>query len=251
MQIISSTLLCVQSHNLDCGRMVCAGGRGSLLLLVLVTSLLASTAGLATCKRRDNRRPRKWRRSGGKDNIEVIIPYNFVEKENRTVDLKNGVWAFHNDTKIGFVQSEMEVVMKAMERIERQTCIKFSRTEPKSYKDMWLLLLKEWSGETGTCHDDYLNLNLKHTSFPRLGKVFSRGVKWRPCVEGAYVTKLGNGQPSFLVASQMNITDTEDTIGVFVRQLLHVLGVDNTHRRIGTMTAVAVVNIDTIINKCL
>ena len=82
MQIISSTLLCVQSHTLDCGRMVCAGGRGYLLLLVLVTSLLAYTAGLATCKQRDNRRPRKWRRSRGNGIIEVIVPYNFVEKEN-------------------------------------------------------------------------------------------------------------------------------------------------------------------------
>ena len=138
--------------------------------------------------------------------------------------------------------------MKAMERIETQTCIKFSRKTPSSDKDTWLLLMKEWSSDTGTCHDDYLNLNLKHRSFPRLGKVFSRGVKWRPCVEGAYVTKLGNGYPAFLVASQMNITDTEDTIGVFVRQLLHVLGVDNTHRRIGTVRALAVVNIYTIIN---
>ena len=65
-----------------------------------------------------------------------------------------------------------------------------------------------------------------------LGRVFDR--PWRgECFRGAYASWLGSGSPTFMVSSQTNVTDLENKIGLFVHELLHVLGVGHTQKRPG------------------
>ena len=63
-------------------------------------------------------------------------------------------------------------------------------------------------------------------------KVFDR--PWGPgCFGGAYASTLGAGSPVFMVASQIDVDDTESTVGLFVHEFLHNLGVGHSQKRPG------------------
>ena len=76
------------------------------------------------------------------------------------------------------------------------------------------------------------NANLKEKEIGSLGKVFNR--PWGPgCFGGAYASWLGSGSPTFMVVSAMDIRDDEGTVGLYVHELLHNLGVGHTQKRPG------------------
>ena len=63
-------------------------------------------------------------------------------------------------------------------------------------------------------------------------QIFDRG--WGTgCFNGAWTNGLGARSPSFMVASQTSIDDNEATVGLFVHEFLHNLGVGHTQKRPG------------------
>ena len=154
-----------------------------------------------------------------------VVEYSFVSDGSDA--MKDA--AFFVDSKIGYKQSEMEIIIKAMKRIEAVTCIRFKRITPEPGKK-WLVIMRE--ANSGACYTDYLTENLKNKEIGNLGKVFDR--PWGPyCFGGAYASWLGAGSPTFMVASQMQITDSDTTVGIFVHELLHNLGIGHTQKRPG------------------
>ena len=94
---------------------------------------------------------------------------------------------------------------------------------------MWLLIMREARGST--CLVDYINEKLKNKEIGNLGKVFN--YNWDECFYGAYTSWLGSGRPTFNVHSQGSIDNDEATVGLFVHELLHNLGVGHTQKRPG------------------
>ena len=153
------------------------------------------------------------------------VEYSFVS--DGSDDLKNA--AFYVDSKVGYSKAQIEIIVKAMKRIEAVTCIRFKRINPEPGKK-WLLLMKE--GTRSECYVDYINANLKEKEIGSLGKVFNR--PWGPgCFGGAYASWLGSGSPTFMVVSAMDVRDDEGTVGLYVNELLHNLGVGHTQKRPG------------------
>ena len=156
-----------------------------------------------------------------------VVEYNFVS--DGTDSMKDA--AFYVDAKVGYNQNEMAIIVKAMKKIEEQTCIRFKRINPQPGKP-WLLIMREARGST--CLTEYINSNLKDKDIGNLGKVFYR--YWSgSCFGGAYASKLGSGSPTFQVASSITIDDTESTVGLFVHEFLHNLGVGHTQKRPGKL----------------
>jgi len=152
-----------------------------------------------------------------------VVEYNFVS--DGTDELKDA--AFFVDSKVGYKKWEIEIIIKAMKRIEANTCIRFKRINPEPGKK-WLLMMREGTGSS--CLVDYINSNLKDKTVGNLGKVFNR--PWGPgCFGGAYASWLGAGSPTFMVVSQMSVSDTEGTVGLYAHELLHNLGVGHTQKR--------------------
>ena len=144
-----------------------------------------------------------------------------------------------------------------MKKIEEKTCIRFHRIDPEPGKD-WLLLMREgrarWvnGNYQTTCYVDYINQNLKNRNFGDLGKVCSSMIikldfyylfrkvfdmPWNAgnCFGGAFVWDLGMGRSkvAYLVPSIFEIDNRESTIGLFIHELLHNLGIGHTQKRPG------------------
>ena len=87
-------------------------------------------------------------------------------------------------------------------------------------------------GRGSECYTSYINANLKDKEVGNLGKVFNRW--WdSSCFGGAYASWLGSGAPTFMVASQITVSDTDSDVGLFVHEFLHNLGVGHTQKRPG------------------
>ena len=127
-------------------------------------------------------------------------------------------------SEIGFRQDEIDVIVEAMNIITQQTCIEFEETWPAPDKK-WLLLMKESNSEEG-CQKEFIRSH-KNEHISSLADLWDR----EDCFHGAYVPQLGARSPSYLVVSDMEVT--EDAIGLLVHELLHVLGVPNIHTRPG------------------
>ena len=127
-------------------------------------------------------------------------------------------------SEIGFRQDEIDVIVEAMNIITQQTCIEFEETWPVPDKK-WLLLMKESNSEEG-CQKEFIRSH-KNEHISSLADLWNRD----DCFPGAYVPQLGARSPSYLVVSDMEVT--EDAIGLIVHELLHVLGVPNIHTRPG------------------
>ena len=127
-------------------------------------------------------------------------------------------------SEIGFRQDEIDVIVEAMNIITQQTCIEFEETWPAPDKK-WLLLMKESNSEEG-CQKEFIRSH-KNEHISSLADLWNRD----DCFPGAYVPQLGARSPSYLVVSDMEVT--EDAIGLIVHELLHVLGVPNIHTRPG------------------
>ena len=127
-------------------------------------------------------------------------------------------------SEIGFRQDEIDVIVEAMNIITQQTCIEFQETWPVPDKK-WLLLMKESNSEEG-CQKEFIRSH-KNEHISSLADLWDRD----DCFHGAYVPQLGARSPSYLVVSDMEVT--EDAIGLLVHELLHVLGVPNIHTRPG------------------
>ena len=154
-----------------------------------------------------------------------VVEYSFVSDGSDA--MKDA--AFYVDSKVGYKQWELEIIVKAMKRIEAVTCIRFKRITPEPGKK-WLLIMRE--GTASNCYIDYINANLKDKEVGNLGKVFNRW--WSgECFGGAYASWLGAGSPTFMVVSKMDVTNSESTVGLYVHELLHNLGVGHTQKRPG------------------
>ena len=127
-------------------------------------------------------------------------------------------------SEIGFRQDEIDVIVEAMNIITQQTCIEFEETWPVP-DNKWLLLMKESNSEEG-CQKEFIRSH-KNEHISSLADLWNRD----DCFPGAYVPQLGARSPSYLVVSDMEVT--EDAIGLIVHELLHVLGVPNIHTRPG------------------
>ena len=64
----------------------------------------------------------------------------------------------------------MDIIRKAMRRIEAATCIRFRRIKPEPGKN-WVLIMRE--GNAKSCWISYINQNLKNKTVGNLGKVMS------------------------------------------------------------------------------
>ena len=148
---------------------------------------------------------------------DTPVPYYYISNKDEEVEA----------SKIGFRQDEIDVIVKAMSIITQHTCIEFEFEETWPVPDkMWLLLMKESNSE-GCQKDPYIKSHNKEY-------IKSLADLWDPdrnCFHGAYVPQLGARSPSYLVVSDMEVT--EDAIGLIVHELLHVLGVPNIHTRPG------------------
>ena len=111
--------------------------------------------------------PRGYTTSGTELWPNGVVEYSFVSDGSDS--MKD--FAFYVDPKVGYKQSEIEIIIKAMKRIEDVTCIRFHRITPEPGKK-WLLLMRE--GSATDCFIDYINDNLKNKVVGNLGKVFNR-----------------------------------------------------------------------------
>ena len=152
-----------------------------------------------------------------------VVEYSFVSSGDSMKDA-----AFFVDSKVGYSATEMAIIMKAMKRIEAVTCIKFKRINPESGKK-WLLLMKEASATT--CYRSYIESNLKDKVVGNIGKPFSNNYWKGGCLRGAYASTLGAATPTYMVASLMSLTDDDSTVGLYVHEFLHNLGVGHTQKR--------------------
>merc|ERR1719268_185349 len=140
-------------------------------------------------------------------------------------------YSFMTDSKIGYSEAEMKLVMKSMKRIEAKTCIRFKRQKPVKGKP-FMLVMKEAQVVNGnpTCQRDYIKSNLASKDIAGAGKIFD--TYWDgSCFSGAYVDGLGMGSPVRMVVSATSLEDTESTIGLLVHEILHALGVGHTQKR--------------------
>ena len=144
--------------------------------------------------------------------------------------------AFFVDPKIGYKKWEMEIIVKAMKKIEAETCIRFERIKNPVPGRKWLAILTE--GRESACYINYIKQNLLDKEIGNLGKVFGdRPNGWDgECFGGAYASWLGSGSPTFMVASGIDLRDDESMVGLFVHELLHNLGVGHTQKRPGKLT---------------
>ena len=170
---------------------------------------------------------RKTPRGYTKTTIELwagaVVEYSFVSNGDSMKDA-----AFFVDSKVGYSATEMAIIMKAMKRIEAVTCIRFKRIKPEAGKK-WLLLMRE--GTSSTCHRPYIQSNLKDKVVANIGKPFSNNYWLGGCFGGAYASVLGVASPAFMVSSQISLDDSDGTVGLFVHELLHNLGIGHTQKR--------------------
>ena len=153
----------------------------------------------------------------------AVVEYSFVSTGDSMKDA-----AFFVDSKVGYSAAEMAIIMKAMKRIEAVTCIRFKRIMPEPGKQ-WMLIMRE--GTSKECYISYINANLKDKVVGRLGKPFSGNYWSGQCFGGAYASWLGAGSPTFMVSSKFDLSDSDGTVGLYVHELLHILGVGHTQKR--------------------
>ena len=151
---------------------------------------------------------------------DTPVPYYYISNNDEEVEA----------SKIGFRQDEIDVIVKAMSIITQHTCIEFEFEETWPVPDkMWLLLMKESNSEG--CQQEFIKSHMnEHHHISSLVDLWDQGL-WEDCFPGAYVPQLGARSPSYLVVSDMEVTD--NAIGLLVHELLHVLGVPNIHTRPG------------------
>jgi len=154
----------------------------------------------------------------------VIIPYAFVSNGDCLQSE-----AFYTDPNIGHSKEDMAVIMKAMRKIEDETCIRFKRVKPQPGQN-WLMLMREGDGHH--CYRSYIKEILSNKNINGLGKLFSYHWDYSTsCFSGYYTTWLGLGSPNYLVTSMVDIQDTEGIVGDYVHELFHILGVGHTQKR--------------------
>ena len=147
----------------------------------------------------------------------------------------------YQDSKVGFSRTELEVLKKAMNAIEKETCIRFEEVMPEP-NTKWAMFMKKSNGD-GTCYERHITNNLKNRNVRNrnggnLGKVFdnfhlmSGGCQFN----GAFVSySPGTRRPSLMV-SDIEIVDSKGVVGLFTHELLHVLRIGHTQKRPGTIS---------------
>ena len=150
--------------------------------------------------------------------------------------------AVFQDSKVGFSRAEFEVIKKAMDAIENDTCIRFEEVMPEP-NTKWALFMKKSSGRD-KCYEQYItdhlkNLDVRNRNGENLGKIFEHSVSsdaLRGCSGNvAFVSySVGTQEPTLMV-SDIEIKDREGTVGLFIHELLHVLGIGHTHKRKGVI----------------
>ena len=141
--------------------------------------------------------------------------------------------AFFVDPKVGYKKWEMDIIVKAMKKIEAATCIRFERIKNPVAGRQWLVIMRE--GTSSACYINYIKQNLINREIGNAGKVFGKNWWDGDCFRGAYASGLGAGTPTFMVASGIDLDNTDDTVGLYVHELLHNLGVGHSQKRPGNV----------------
>ena len=148
--------------------------------------------------------------------------------------------AVYQDSMVGFSRAEFEVIKKAMDAIEKVTCIRFEEVMPEPHTK-WALFMKKSSGRN-KCYEQYIrdhlkNLDVRNRNGDNLGKIFENSIALSGfCGGGAFVVSYDvPTQGPTLMVIDTEITDRKDTVGLFIHELLHVLGIGHTQKRKGAI----------------
>ena len=163
--------------------------------------------------------------------IDGVIPWSFASTSINTYVNE----AVHIDDNVGLDMRDVDTVREAMKQIENKTCIKFNPVKPEKGQP-WLVIHREdkarlKESDPWNCQIAYARANLVGKDINGLGDIYwSFGFMDDECVDGASAG-YGSDSPQALIIGADSDPKSEESIGLMMHELLHVIGVGHTQKR--------------------